>query len=85
MKTILNTIIVAAIVLLLYSIVGHDFVKFYLGGQAEMLETAANINKLCNDVDACPTQMEGWQWVTAMHGRFRIPDLIKKADRICRA
>ena len=25
------------------------------------------------------------QWVAAMHGRFRIPDLIKKADRICRA
>ncbi len=60
-KTILNTIIIGAIVLLLYSIVGHDFVKFYLGGQAEILETAANINKLCNDAGTCPAQLEGWQ------------------------
>jgi len=61
MKKLINVIIIGAILLLLYSIVGHDFVKFYLGGQAEMLETAATINKLCNDAGGCPAQMEGWQ------------------------
>ena len=65
MKTLINTIVIGAIIILLYTLVGHDVVKFYLGGKTELLETAANINKLCNEIKSCPNNPEGWQsWGT---------------------
>ena len=59
-KTVLNTLIIGSILLIPYFFVGHDFVKFYVGGRAEMLEAAAGINKQCNANGACPTILEGW-------------------------
>jgi hypothetical protein len=60
-KTAVNTLIVASILLIFYFFVGHGFVKFYTGGKTELLETAAYINKLCNANGSCPTTLEGWQ------------------------
>jgi hypothetical protein len=60
-KSIVNILIISSILLILYFFVGHDFVKFYVGGKAEILNTAAEINKQCNADGACPTSLEGWQ------------------------
>jgi len=60
-KNVINALIVGSILLILYVFVGHDFVRFYLGGKAELIETAERIHQLCNDNGECPTQMQGWQ------------------------
>ena len=61
MKTLINTLIIASILLILYFFVGHDFVKFFFGGKTEILEAAEHINKLCNANGSCPKTLEGWQ------------------------
>lgn len=58
---VLNTLIIGSILLILYSFVGHNFVKFYFGGKTEILEAAAHINKLCSANGSCPTTLYGWQ------------------------
>ncbi|MDH3713873.1 MAG: hypothetical protein OET44_08520 [Gammaproteobacteria bacterium] len=35
--------------------------KFYLGGKAELLGVAAQINTQCNADGSCPTELAGWQ------------------------
>lgn len=60
-KNALNTLIVSSIFLILYTFVGHDFVKYYFGGKAEMLNAAEHINELCNANGECPTSLEGWR------------------------
>ncbi len=61
MKKIMNILIGGFILLILYFFAGHDFVKFYSGGQAEIIETAAHINELCDTNGSCPTTLEGFQ------------------------
>lgn len=60
-KSVLNILIIGSVLLILYFFVGHGFVKFYVGGKAEILNTAAEINKQCNANGACPTSLEGWR------------------------
>ena len=55
-----NSIVVGAVLLVLYLFAGHDFVKFYLGGKAELLEAAAQIDGQCDADGACPTTLPGW-------------------------
>ncbi len=61
MKVILNTLIIGSIILILYAVVGHGFVIFYFKGKTEILETAEQINELCNANGSCPTNPLGWQ------------------------
>ncbi len=71
-KTVLNTLIIGSILLILYSFLGHDFVKFYFGGKTEILEAAAHINKLCNANGSCPTTLKGWQvWRSGSETLFK--------------
>jgi hypothetical protein len=60
-RTVLNALIVGFMLLLAYYFVGHDFVKFYLGGKAELLGVAAQINSECNAAGSCPTELAGWR------------------------
>lgn len=72
MKNVVNTLIVGAILLIVYTFVGHDFVKFYFGGETELRQAAANINKLCNDNGSCPTTPDGWQrWGSGSEELFK--------------
>lgn len=61
MKTASNTLVIGSLLLLLYLFVGHGFVHFYLGGKAELLETAAEIKAQCDGGGACPATLPGWQ------------------------
>lgn len=60
-KSISNALIVGFILLVAYYFAGHDFVKFYLGGKAELLGVAAQINSECNAGGSCPTELAGWR------------------------
>lgn len=61
MKSAGNALIVGSILLILYVFIGHDFVKFHLGGKTEMLELAEQISRQCNAEKACPPSLPGWQ------------------------
>ena len=56
-----NILMILSILLMLYFFAGHDFMKFYFGGKAEILEAGDHINKLCNANGSCPTTLEGWE------------------------
>lgn len=56
---------------ILYLFAGHGFLKFYLGGKAEILETGDRINKLCNANGSCPTTLEGWEKANSGTHLFR--------------
>jgi len=60
-KYVINTIIIIFILFIFYAFSGFNFVSFYFGGKAELLETAEHINRLCNANGSCPLTMEGWQ------------------------
>lgn len=59
-RSLINGLIVALIVLILYAIAGHDFVKFYFGGKSEMVAEAHSLNALCNAQGACPVVLDSW-------------------------
>lgn len=61
MKSVGNALIVGSILLIAYVFAGHDYVSFYLGGKAELLEAAESINRQCAANGACPTELPGWQ------------------------
>jgi len=85
-KTILNGLIIGAILLIVYFVAGHNYVKFYFGGQTDLRQAATNFNKLCNADGSCPTALEGWSTQGITGDRlFRdnmvyIPDPGDKAD-----
>ena len=60
-KTIINSLIIAFILLIIYFVVGHGYVKFFFSGKDELLKTAAYINELCNTKGSCPTNLDGWE------------------------
>ena len=76
MKTIINSLIIGAIIFILYFFVGHDFTKFYFGGKTELLETAEHINKLCNANGLCPIKLEGWQVIESQSKRLYKDNMI---------
>lgn len=65
LRTLINTLIIGSILVILYSIVGHNYVRFYYGGKTEILEIATVINELCGSNRSCPLAIDGWQ---ALHG-----------------
>ena len=56
-----NLLATGGLLLVLYLFVGHGFVKFYLGGKAELLDAASQIQQQCVSNGACPTALPGWQ------------------------
>lgn len=70
-KTLVNTLIAGSIFLILYYLAGHDYVKFYFGGETEILETAVQINNKCNTNGSCPATLEGWQAVGSRSNMLR--------------
>jgi hypothetical protein len=54
-------LMIVAALLALYVFVGHDLVRFYASGKAEILEAGNQISVLCNAHGACPTTLEGWE------------------------
>lgn len=56
--TIINVLIIGSICLILYFFMGRNYVNF---NETEILETAASINKQCNENGACPETLEGWK------------------------
>lgn len=54
-------LMIVAALLLVYVFAGHDIVRFYAGGKAEILEAGNQINALCNAYGACPTTLDGWE------------------------
>jgi len=60
-----NILIICSFLLVLYFVIGHGFIKFYLGGKAETLNAAEHINKQCNTNGSCPVSLEEWQAQTS--------------------
>ncbi len=61
MKNVFNTLIIGIMIFIGYTFVGHDYVNFYfLDGKKEVLDTAAEINALCNTHKSCPEALTGW-------------------------
>ena len=60
-RRLLDWLIVAVVLLILYTFAGHSFVTFYLGGKTELLETAERINRQCAEQATCPTALPGWR------------------------
>ncbi|MBI5552297.1 MAG: hypothetical protein HY911_12380 [Desulfobacterales bacterium] len=56
-----SILMILSVLVILYLFAGHGFLKFYLGGKAEILEAGEHINSLCNANGACPTTLEGWE------------------------
>ena len=56
-----NILIICSFLLILYFLIGHGFIKFYLGGKTEILKAAEQINKHCNTNGSCPVSLEEWQ------------------------
>jgi hypothetical protein len=56
-----NVLIICSFLLILYFVIGHGFIKFYLGGKTEILKAAEQINKQCNTNGSCPVSLEEWQ------------------------
>ena len=75
-KTLLNSLVAGSILLILYVFVGHNFVKFYTGGKAKIIEAGTQINKLCNTNGACPTTMSGW------HPSFSNSEILYKDNMV---
>lgn len=75
-KTILNWLIIGAILLIIYSVAGHGYVKFYFGGKADLIEAASNFNKICSANGSCPTAFEGW------NKRGRVSDTLFKDNMV---
>ena len=71
LRTVINTLIIASIIAILYFVVGQSYVKFYSGGRAEILEVAAKINELCHTNKSCPVALEGWQALNMDRGSLR--------------
>lgn len=59
--TVSNALVVGGILLILYMFVGHGYVRFLFGGKAEMLQAAAEVNRLCNTDGSCPVSLPGWR------------------------
>ena len=57
----LKLLMIVAALLALYVFVGHDLVRFYASGKAEILEAGNQISVLCDANGACPTTLEGWE------------------------
>lgn len=55
-----NLIVIGGILVILYVMIGSDFVGFYFGGKDAILNTGENINRICNNNGACPQEIDGW-------------------------
>ncbi|MEH6626135.1 MAG: hypothetical protein V7739_06820 [Motiliproteus sp.] len=64
-RTLVNILILGSIAMLIYSLVGYRYVKFYGTGKTEILAVAAQITELCNSNRSCPNILDGWQ---PLHG-----------------
>jgi len=73
MKTVINTLVIGSILLMVYFFVGHGFAKFYFSGKKEILQTAAQINGLCNARGACPVMLDNWK---GENGRLRMGQML---------
>ena len=60
-RTFLNALILGSMLIIVYAVVLHGYVKFYLGGKSEINAAGEHINRLCHANAACPTALEGWQ------------------------
>ena len=71
MKKPINYLIISCVLAILYTFIGHSYVKFYFGGKADFLDLAASINNLCNTNKTCPKVLEGWQALSERKGNLR--------------
>lgn len=58
--SITNVVIIGFVLGILYLLVGHSYVTFFISGKSQILEVANRINDLCNSNRECPAEMEGW-------------------------